>query len=169
LAVLYLFIGYPGAGKTTIAKYIEQHTGAVHLWADKERQKLFGYATHSAAENIKLYDYLDETTDKLLAEGKSVIFDTNFNYHKDRMMLKAIAEERGAETKVIWVNTPKEICKPRALHHTHRDRNGYQVTMTEQEFDRLANHLEPPTEDEKALTIDGSDLSKVNLKEVLAL
>ncbi len=166
---LYLFIGYPGAGKTTIAKFIEEQSGAVHLWADQERQKLFGYATHSKEENHRLYEYLNKKTDQLLAEGKSVIFDTNFNFHKDRLTLRDIAASHDAETVVIWVKTPKEIAKPRALHHTHRDRNGYSVTMTEAEFDRLSNHLEPPTAEEKPTIIDGTDLSKTDLGKLLNL
>ena len=169
MTALYLFIGYPGAGKTTIAKHIEEKTGAVHLWADRERQKLFGYATHSEDENRQLYEYLDQQTDRLLAEGHSVIFDTNFNFHKDRLMLRDIAARHGAKTEIIWVNTPKEVAKPRALHHTHRDRNGYPVTMTEEEFDRLSNHLEPPSPDEHPVIIDGTDLNKVDLDKLLGL
>ena len=169
MPTLYLFIGYPGAGKTTIAKHIEHMTGAVHLWADQERQRLFGYATHSEQENHRLYEYLDNKTDELLSQGKSVIFDTNFNFHKDRLKLREIAERHASKTVIIWVNTSKEVAKPRALHHTHRDRNGYSVTMTEEEFKRLCDHLEPPTEDEKAIVIDGSKLEEIDLNKALNL
>ena len=166
---LYLFIGYPGAGKTTIAKHIEHTTGAEHLWADQERQKLFGYATHSEQENNRLYELLDKKTEQLLSQGKSVIFDTNFNFHKDRLMLRNIADKYQAKTVIIWVNTPKDVAKPRALHHTHRDKNGYSVTMTEDEFERLSNHLEPPTDDEQPIIIDGSKLEEIDLNKTLNL
>jgi len=88
---LYLLIGYPGAGKTTISKLIASTTGATHLWADVERHKLFGKPTHSQAESLKLYDYLNQEAEKLLAAGHSVVFDTNFNFHDDRQKLREIA------------------------------------------------------------------------------
>lgn len=72
--VLYLMLGYPGAGKTTTAKTIHELTGAVHLWADKIRNERYPHPTHSHKENIELYDYLNELTAELLATGQSVIF-----------------------------------------------------------------------------------------------
>src|ERR1700744_5282186 len=99
---LYLMIGYPGAGKTTVARWIAERTGAVHLWADVERNKLFSNPSHSEAESSELYKQLNERVGKLLAEGKSVIFDTNFNYYSDRQLLREIAGRHHAKVLVIW-------------------------------------------------------------------
>ena len=81
---LYLMLGYPGAGKTTTSKVIHALSGAVHLWADQIRRERFGAPTYSHEENLELYDYLNELTSELLRTGQSVIFDTNFNFYKDR-------------------------------------------------------------------------------------
>ena len=56
---LYLLIGYPGAGKTTVAGIISEQKGAVHLMADAERHKRFPNPTHSAEESLQLYDELN--------------------------------------------------------------------------------------------------------------
>src|ERR1700740_2189499 len=103
---LYLFVGYSGAGKTTIAQALEEMTGAIHLWADSERHKLFAEPTHSHDESTELYKRLNEQAEELLKAGKSVIFDTNFNFHKDREHLQQIAKRVGAEAIIIWVTTP---------------------------------------------------------------
>jgi predicted kinase len=166
---LYIFVGCPGAGKTTIAKFISDQTGAEHLWADQERQKLFGYPTHSVSESQSLYKALDIRAEELLKAGKSVVFDTNFNYRRDRDLLRSMAGRYGAETRLIWVVTPKEVAKPRALHHTHRDKNGYLVSMTEEEFNHLCDHLEPPSEDEQPIKIDASSIDFDELKTSLGL
>lgn len=154
---LYLFVGYPGAGKTTVAKLIAERTGAVHLWADHERHRIFTKPTHSKAESDKLYAHLNRLTDQLLSEGKSVIFDTNFNFRKDRDLLRSIAAKHDAETVLIWMQTPQELAKARAVHDANL-RNGYEASMSGSHFDKIAAKLQPPADDELPIALDGTNL-----------
>lgn len=163
--VLYLMLGYPGAGKTTVAKLISQKTGAVHLWADDERHKMFAQPTHSEAESLELYEHLNDVVKNMLAEGQSVVFDTNFNHYHDREMLHELAAKQGADTKLIWLTTPAAVARDRAVH-ANIVRNGYQFAMTGEEFDAIAHKFEPPREDEKAIKIDGV---KLDASELLRL
>ncbi len=165
---LYLFIGYPGAGKTTVAKAIAEATGAHHLWADRERLKLFTKPTHSEDESLELYKQMNNAAEYLLAQDKSVIFDTNFNHRKDRNHLREIALRHEAEAVIIWVTTPKSLAKQRAVHDNNL-RNGYEMVMTDQEFEAIAAKLEPPTKDEKVIKIDGTKLDTEQLKQLLSL
>lgn len=165
---LYLLVGYPGSGKTTIAKIIKQASGAEHLWTDWERQTMFDQPTHSEDESNRLYDYLNRLTSQLLSEGKSVIFDTSFNFAKDRHNLRSIADKANAETKVIWVTTSKDLSKERALHGGNT-RNNYDEPMTEEQFERIANHLEEPGKDEKTIKIDGTNVDSEDLIKQLGL
>lgn len=165
---LYIFVGYPGAGKTTIAKIIAKDTGAVHLWADQERLKIFGHPTHSEAESTQLYAELNTRTDELLAQGKSVIFDTNFNHVHDRQLLRDIAAKYGAETVLIWVKTPFEVAKQRAVHDSNL-RNGYMAIMTEEHFTSIATKLEFPTADEHPIIVDGTVDNAASVRQQLGL
>jgi len=155
---LYLFVGYPGAGKTTIAQLIAARSSAEHIWADLERQRMFGEPQHTPEENRQLYDHLNQQTAELLARGRSVIFDTNFNFQQDREHLRQIAAEQGADTTLIWVTTPKDIAKQRAV--TGPDAGPTRVfgNMSAEDFERIASHLQPPTENENAIKIDGTEL-----------
>jgi predicted kinase len=155
--VLYLLIGYPGSGKTSAAKVIAETTGAIHLLADAERHRLFPNPTHSLEESTELYDRLNDETETLLADGKSVVFDTNFNFYGDRQKLRDIAERQGAETVVVWVVTPVEIARERAVG-TDMERNGYMMSMTNAQFQAIVSKLEPPRENEKVIKIDGAKL-----------
>ena len=155
---LYLFVGAPGAGKTTVAQLLTEKTGAVHLWADRARRDMFDSPTHAAEESRELYEHLNEETTQLLASGMSVVFDTNFNFRADRDYLRHIASKQGVETVIIWLVTPLNIAKARATD-TKNLRNGYDQAMTQQQFETIVCKLEEPTKDENPIKIDGTKLN----------
>lgn len=163
---LYLFVGYPGAGKTTVAKIIAEATGAVHLWADKERHDRFG-DIYQQKDNDALYEQLNKRTAELLEAGKSVVFDTNFNYYKDRESLRQIAREAAAETVLIWLKTPQELAYRRAI--TENGGKRMFITMSHEDFERVASHLEPPMDSEKPIIIDGTHIDPETVKQQLGL
>lgn len=160
---LYLFVGYPGAGKTTAARILEAATGASHLWADDMRWQMFKQPSHSPQESQALYKHLNDQTAQLLRSGTSVIFDTNFNHRGDRDHLRHIARENGAETVLIWLNTPVEVAHERAVH-SDTTRNGYTVNMTHDMFENIVCKLEEPGSDENPIKFDGTKLDVMALK-----
>jgi predicted kinase len=154
---LYLFIGYPGAGKTTTAKLIAERTAGIHLWADHERHKMFPEPSHARDESIQLYEYLNHRAAELLAEGNDVIFDTNFNFYEDRELLREIARTNNANVVIIWLTTPVEVARQRAVCPPDT-RNGYVVGMSDEQFDSIVSKLETPRKNEKIIKIDGTKL-----------
>ncbi len=169
MATLYLMLGYPGAGKTTTSKTIHELTGAAHLWADQERHKRFQNPTYSHQENQQLYEQMNQEAHDLLASGQSVIFDTNFNYFKDREHLRMLAAQAGALTKLIWVTVPKEIAHQRATADTHKQDNGFSNNMSDEDFKRLTDNLEPPRPDEACIEIDGTKVTPDYIRQKLGL
>lgn len=166
---LYLFVGYPGAGKTTIAKMIAKFTGAVHLWADFERHIMFGQATHSKEESRALYNRLNQVADELLSQGQSVIYDTNFNFRKDRDHMRKLAAKHGAKTVLIWVTTPREIAENRATKDSEGQDTRIWGNMDPADFKRMSNNLQRPDSDEQVIEVDGSKLDAATLKQQLGL
>lgn len=168
-ARLYLFVGYPGAGKTTVAKIIADKTGAIHLWADFERHVMFGDPTHSPEESRQLYAHLNQVAEELLREGKSVIFDTNFNYFKDREHMRQIAQQTGAEAVTIWVTTPEALAKKRATEESDGKETRLWGNMETAVFERMHQQLEPPHPEEQAITVDGTHVEPEKVLSQLGL
>ena len=165
--VLYLMIGYPGAGKTTVSKFIHELTGAEHLWSDHIRHRLFKNPTHSKTESLELYTHLNDLTDKLLSEGKSVIFDTNFNFYKDREHLRTIAAKHGAKAVLIWVTTPLATARSRATEQSHDQHTRIWGNMSITDFTRISSKLEPPRLNENAFEIDGAHITERTVQDLL--
>jgi predicted kinase len=155
---LYLMLGYPGAGKTTTARVIHELTGAEHLWADLVRRDMFGKPKYTHTENIQLYEHMNNMAEDLLAQGKDVIFDTNFNFYKDRQRLREIADNYSGQTIVIWVTTPRSIARKRATdgggHHTR-----VLGDMPVETFERMSSNLQEPRPDETVVEVDGTKVT----------
>ena len=168
-ATLYLFVGYPGSGKTTAANIICKLTGAEHIWADRERQKMFGRPTHSPQESAALYHRLNERTRQLLLQDKSVVFDTNFNYRRDRDHLRGLARSAGADTVIIEMTTPEDTARRRALAGKHAEKNGMPNPMSASTFERIVEHRQTYTNDEAPVRLGGEDLTEASVKRALKL
>lgn len=170
---LYLMLGLPGAGKTTASKIIHDLTGAVHLWADHERRELYGVPTYSHQENMDLYEQLNRETEQLLKDGRSVIYDTNFGFLKDRQLMRHIAEKHHAQVALIWVVAPADLSRRRATDSTERqptrvlgDDNG---NMPLQKFEHIRASFEAPTDQEQYIQLDGTKITKEYVAEKLGL
>ncbi len=165
---LYLMVGYPGAGKTTTAQLIHEITGAEFLWTAKYRREWFGNPTFQPDETSILYERLNDMTEYLLKKGKSVIYDTSFNYYKDREMLREVAKNCGAKTVLIWVQAPLEIAQARAVEHPEQHRKTRILGgMSPEKFERLTNQFDPPHKDEPCIIIDGTKVTKQYVQKQL--
>lgn len=151
-------LGYPGAGKTTTAEVIHELTGAEHLSSDKLRLELFPRPSFSPEEHDTLYQTLDERTEALLGQGKDVIYDANLNRYQHRQDKYAICQRTGAQPKLIWVQTPKEIARQRATDPQRQQLVPLGETLP-QMFDRIAGIIEEPLENEPHITVDGTKVT----------
>lgn len=165
---LYLMLGYPGAGKTTTANIIHELTGAVHLSSDELRGEIFPKPDFSQQEHENLYKTIDQTSEHLLQQGKSVIYDANLNRLQHRQEKYAICKKAGATPVLLWVQAPRSIAKQRAAYIDRQHLVPDNETPDEM-FERIANVIEEPKNDEPYTVIDGTKVTKEYVAGLLHL
>lgn len=164
---LYLLFGYPGSGKTSTAQFLHQQTGAVHLSSDQLRLELFPKPTFSQPEHDELYKQLDRRTENLLGSGQSVIYDANLNRRQHRLEKYAIAQRTGANYSLLWIQTPRQQAKARATDSSRQ----HLIVPGESAghmFDRIADLIEDPGDDEPYTAVNGQDLGTDLAAELMA-
>lgn len=152
-------LGYPGAGKTTAAQAIATVTGSEHLWADHIRRQMFGQPTYQHEENLALYQVMNRQARELLQQGKSVVFDTNFSYKRDRDELRELADSTSSQCLLIWVQAPRETAKKRATSDAHLQTTRVLGNMSHDDFERLSSSIEEPTDQEPYIKVDGTQIT----------
>ena len=130
---LYVMVGIPGSGKSTIAKTLD----GVLISTDAIREELYG------DENIQgngrmVFSIAYVRMQEALERGENVIFDaTNVSRKARKSIIKATPN---AEHIAVFVNTPFETCRERNLS---RER-----TVPEEVLDRMYKNLTTPSKDE---------------------
>ncbi len=166
MATLYLLMGLPGAGKTTLGKMIQKETKAIRLSSDEYRLLIFPEPTFTQQEHDNLYGLLDHNVEHLLEAGHSVIYDANLNRRHHRDEKYELAKRHGADVKLIWVKTDEDFAKERRKK-TQDNRLIPQGETSEKMFDRIAAVFEPPQKDEPYETINGEFITDKGVEKLL--
>ena len=105
---LYIMVGLPGSGKSTIAKECELENKII-ISSDDIRAEISN--VNDQTKNKEVFEILNLRVKMNLAKGKNVIFDaTNINYKK---RMEIIKNNKEYFCECIFVATPYEECLKR--------------------------------------------------------
>jgi predicted kinase len=145
---LYLTVGLPGAGKTTLARRIAVERSILRLTPDEWMAPLFGRSDADGRRDI-LEGRMIWVAHQVLSSGSSVILDFGCWSAEERYAIRAIAESVGATFDLLYV----EITEPeRRARATARWREAPEATfpMTDADHDRFLTLCQPPSAAELA-------------------
>lgn len=163
---LHLLMGLPGAGKTTLAKTLQDLTKASRLSSDDYRIAIYPEPSFSQKEHDNLYSLLDHSAEHLLAAGRDVIYDANLNRLHHRKEKYTLAKKYNAKVVLWWVKVPEALARNRRITEQNHTLIPDGETA-EKMFDRIAAILEEPTKEEKVTEIDGRDVTKATVSRLL--
>lgn len=153
MARVFIMSGLPFSGKTTLSKSIASHLGIPRIsfdetWLEIEKEK----GSIPGSDSVEQWKYIcevcEEKTKQLLESGTSVVYDNLGSTREQREKIKGLAGEAGAESKVIYVDIPKdEVTKRRERNLTVKER----AQVSDENFDNALTQFEPPTESEDYL------------------
>ena len=159
---LIMMSGLSGAGKTTVAKTIARHHGAVHLRSDAVRKQIAGIAVEEkGSDNIytpemsqKTYSRLSELGIMLAQEGFTAILDAKYDRVNYRKEVIEAAKQNNISLQIINCVAPMETLRDRL-----NNRSGDISDATAELLASQQANAEEFTSEEKAYitTVDTSD------------
>lgn len=170
---LFLMVGLPGAGKSTLARRLSSWLGerGVHLESDRIRKELVGWDPHKPLPremytpelNRKTFVVIEQKVRDALRQNRSVVVDATFLRKVYRQPYMDLARQTGAEFLALFVWVDDETAR-RRLEDPHR--NGFSDATVEV-FEAMKATAELPPDDVPFLHLDGRGSPEENLQTVV--
>ncbi|MUH00969.1 AAA family ATPase [Scytonema sp. UIC 10036] len=170
---LLLMSGVSGSGKSTTARYLARHLGAIHVRSDAVRKHLAGIPLferggdeiYTAEMTQKTYARLLELGILLAKQGYTVILDAKYDRRQFREDAIAQAQTHQIPIQIVQCTAPREVLQKRISERTG--------DITDATVDLLESQLqqaEPFTEQEQPLVkiLDTIQPLEAQLKEVIS-
>jgi hypothetical protein len=158
MVTAHLLFGFLGAGKTTLAKALEQRYQAVRFTPDEWMARLFGEDPPAEIFQEKaaaIVEQLEPLWTRCLSLGVDVVLDYGFWTRESRDHARVLAENCGAEAVLYCVECADVEARRRIAE---RNRQAHRTLhIAPETFDILKNRFEPLQPDERRRT----DLSAV--------
>jgi predicted kinase len=153
VATLHFIYGWPGAGKTTLARELGSREQAVVFIEDEWLATLAPERITSLQQYVeasgRIRRLIAPLATRLLELGVSVVFDFAGNTPSHRAWVKSIADAAHAEHLLYVLEVPPDECK-RRLHERNATQPAglYFGDVSDELFDAVVQHIVPPRDDE---------------------
>lgn len=167
---IILLQGVSGSGKSHFANQLLKQIEALVISSDIERKKLFGIepthrvseqqkrSLYSAEMSQKTYQQLQSLAKQISGLGFSVIVDATFLKAQHRMAFYELASSQGCQCKTIYLETDETTAKLSISQRLAQDTDPSDADVSV--MLKQAKVIEPPTQNEHALTLKASELRR---------
>lgn len=153
---LICFYGYPGSGKSYVARNLEDKLEISRVSADRIRHELFRRPRYDTQENAIVAHLMNYMTEEFLRTGVSVAYDINASRIGQRRKLRELARRHHAKYLLVWLQTDSENAFARTQRRDRRTQDDkYTEEQTKVSFDQQVSLMQNPQPDEDFLVISG--------------
>ncbi len=166
--LVLLMVGVPGAGKSHFARQFAQlfHTPLVSY--DKIHYMLFSEPEFTKEEELLVASLMNSQMQELFKTQKTFIIDGAVNSRAARLEVERIAKKNDYGTLTIWVQTDADSAQYRVTsRNKKRDGDKYNSKMTEEQFKKYAQRINPPALKEENVVVSGKHTFASQAKAVL--
>ena len=154
--VMILLYGYPGAGKSYLARQLCEDVQAAHVQSDRIRYELFEQPRYDRQENQIVDHLMQYMSEEFLNAGISVIYDINAMRFAQRRELRDIARKNKVETIMVWLQIDHESAFVRVSKRDRRKLDDkYTPSIDRKTFDQIASYMQNPQQTEEYIVISG--------------
>lgn len=153
--VLISLYGYPGSGKSYVARNLEDVLRTASVNADRIRHELFRNPRYDAQENTIVGQLMNYMAEEFLKAGVSVVYDANAMRIGQRRKLREMARRNKAEYLLVWLQIDPEnafLRTQRRDRRTHDDK--YSAEQTKNSFEQQMGMMQNP-QNEDYIVISG--------------
>lgn len=153
--ILIISYGYPGAGKSYIARQIAENFKVALVSTDKLRAELFDNPVFDSQENRLVGHLAMFMASEFLSSGVSVVFDGETIRNSQRRQLRDLARKNKADYLLIWIQLDADSAFSRSERRDRRTNDDkHAIQHTTESFSVLVNNMQNP-QNENYVVVSG--------------
>lgn len=153
--IIVAFYGFPGAGKSYLARNLADSLGLALVSADRIRSELFEHPRFDAQENAIVDHLMRYMSEEFLSVGVGVAYDANAGKISQRRTLHETARRNKAEFYLVWLQIDEDSAFARTQTRDRRTSDDkYAEPQTRLSFDKKVQEMQNP-QTEPYLVVSG--------------
>ena len=142
---LICLYGFPGSGKSYLARNLTEQIQLANVSSDRIRNELFETPRYDAQENAVVAHLMDYMTEEFLNSGVSVVYDTNALRASQRRKMRELARKHKAAYILIWLQIDIDSAFSRTQDRDRRTSDDkFAEPQTKNTFDRQISGMQNP-------------------------
>ncbi|MCL5747015.1 MAG: ATP-binding protein [Patescibacteria group bacterium] len=153
--IQFILVGFPFAGKTTLATELEKRLGFARINLDevKFEHGYEGISDDDVPDKAwgEIFQDANKRLINYLKAGKSVLNETAWTTREWRDKARRVALDAGFQTKIIYLEIPEEITRERWLKNR---KTKQRFDVPDNVFEESIRTFEIPGEEENIIVFD---------------